>query len=179
MLAPGRDISVVSDDQVWVPSEIDGQPLSSPRWLALPTSAGNGRLHITWPRRLARQMIDRALRFRIQRALQQQPPVLAIHNGFPIPGSINAEILERSPSKLIVVHSSPESLDFFARRKPNWTRAWVSGRLRGADSLMFVTPQIRDTWSDIARLNDVETFVVPNTTREDEAQRVLAMSRNE
>ena len=44
---------------------------------------------------------------------------------------------------------------------------------------MFVTPQIRDVWSDIARLNDAETFIVPNTTKEDDAQKVLAIGRDE
>jgi glycosyltransferase involved in cell wall biosynthesis len=181
MLAPGRDVTVVCLDRYRQPTEIGGEPVAAPHWLVCPSPPRNGRPRIISPKPLARYFLDDMHRLQIERALRQDPPILAIHNGFPLPtpGWMNTEILERSSSKVIIVHSSPEALDFFTRSAPSRTREWVGERLRRADALVFVTPQIRDSWSQVAGLKDIQMFVVPNTTREDEALRVLAIDKQE
>lgn len=183
MLAPGREITVVCRNRCWLPSEIGGRSVQPPRWLVAPPPRRRaGRLNAS-PKALAKRVVegvhDVPLRLRIDRALRQVPPTLTIHNGFPVPGAINSEILERSSNRLIVVHSSPEAVPLFQRSSPALSLEWVSERLRGADSLIFVTPQIREAWFDIAGLTQTQTFIVPNTTRESEAQSVMVLGREE
>lgn len=181
MLAPDRDITVVSEDRCPLPTEVEGHQIASPRWLRCPSPRRAARTRIMSAKPLARHLLDDIDRLRIERALRKDPPILGIHNGFPLPepGWINTRILERSSSAVIIVHSSPESLGFFMRSKPLWSQEWIAERLRAAEGLVFVTPQIRDAWSDVAGLKNNAMFVVPNTAREDEAERVLRKSKQE
>jgi len=184
MLAPGRDVTVVCSDRCELPGDRGGEPHPAPRWLVPPRPRDKWP-PITSPKSLVRRLLDDINhdidRLRIERALRRDPPVLAVHNGFPRvkPGSVQTEILERSPSRVIIIHSGPETLDFHTRFEPSWTREWVGERLRAADGVVFVTPQIRDSWSRVAGLEASRTFVIPNTIREEEAQRVLAMDKRE
>lgn len=182
MLAPDRQITVISDDRCQLPQEIDGQPVPAPRWLAPPARSGRPRPRLS-PRGVASAVAgggrSRLLRVQLEHALARKPPSLVVHNGFPVPGSTNTELLERYPNRLIVVHSSPDALDFFQRVNPSLTREWMSERLRTAGCLAFVTPEVRDAWCEVAGLRSVRTFVVPNTTREDDARAVVATSRGE
>jgi glycosyltransferase involved in cell wall biosynthesis len=182
MLAPERQISVVCPDQCRLPEEVEGNAVVAPRWLLPPPTIRPLSLDPS-PRALARRTIARGrsliLRLRVERALRQLPPRLVVHNGFPIPYSFNNEMLDRYSNRLIVVHSAPEQVEFFRMSGPLGPLEWVAERLRLVENLAFVTPQIRDSWSDIAGLTHARKFVIPNTTRESEALRIRQLSRGQ
>lgn len=183
ILAPQRKVAVVCNDRCFVPREIDGQSIPTVRWL-VPPPASISPLHRS---KTARAMLkgilknwrDTVLRVRFDRALTKISPVLTVHNGFPVPGSMNSAILDRATRRLIIVHSSPDARSYFQRRIPELTGEWVAEHLRRADSLVFVSPQIRDAWLGIANLEHIPRYVVANTTREEEAEPLRRMSRLE
>ena len=133
MLAPERQISVVCPDQCRLPEEVEGKAVVPPRWL-LPPPTIRPLSFDPSPKALARRTIARGrgliLRRRVERALRQLPPRLVVHNGFPIPYSFNNEMLDRYSNRLIVVHSAPESVEFFRMHGPLGPLEWVAERLR-------------------------------------------------
>lgn len=179
LMTPDKPITVIAADRCPLESEFEGEQLPEPRWLLRPAPSGSEWLQGRSPVHMARRLRHAGLRHAIGREVRKRPPSLAIHNGFPVPGSVNTEILSCAEKQLIVVHSSPESLDFFTRGRRGWDREWVAERLRAADALMFVSPQLQQSWSEVAAVERIPSYVVPNTTREGDVREAMARTQTE
>jgi glycosyltransferase involved in cell wall biosynthesis len=105
------------------------------------------------------------------------PSVLTVHNGFPNPGAPSNRLLDLSPKRVIIARSTPDAVSYFQRRRPSLTISWVAHQLERAHALVFVSPQNRDAWSAIANIAHLPQAILPNTCREDDAERILRVSR--
>ena len=179
---PDWGITVVCLNRIELPRKIEGNLVPEARWLVLPSMHEDGDRRRLHPRALARHLLgglqDRHRQAMLDRALRMAPPDLVVHNGFPEQGWANTEIFQRSRNRLLLVHSTPEAVDYFHCAGSSLTRAWASHMLRVADSLMFVSEQLRDAWSEVVPLTGKRVFVVPNTCREGEVARVMALDRS-
>jgi glycosyltransferase involved in cell wall biosynthesis len=177
-----RDVIVVSRTRYGPAESSEEMPTGRVRWLAPPSSAPalpgvavSARNWLGWGAALLRYGEGR-----LQASIMpwRFPPTLAIHNAFPVPNSYGTGLLGMSQRRLIVVHSSPTTVAQFLRKR-TYTTSWVAEQLATANALVFVSPQIRESWGRIADIARIPQWVLPNTCREDDAAAVLKMSRSE
>ena len=181
LVAPRWHTTVVCKHRIDLPREVDGQAVPETRWLVPPSLPEEsttlaGRVHALCERMYHARRETARLRL-LEGALDAQPAALVIHNGFPEKGAITTRILECAPKKLIIVHSTPEAVDYFQRAGSALTREWVGDHLRDADALMFVSPQLRDDWAGEAEFGSKPSFVIPNTCRETDAEEANSLGR--
>lgn len=109
--------------------------------------------------------------------LRRFPPTAAIHNEFPYPGSFAHHVLHSAPRRLTIVHSTPECIAHYLRRRKTLTVESVGAGLSQMHGLLFVSPQLREAWAALAPIEGIPAWVLSNTCREDEAAQVLAVAR--
>lgn len=182
LLGLATDLTVVSRGRCSIPDEqLEGAVATRLRWLTPPPTRAGVRARAKplrywfgWTKALPKQLVAQ---LSMNAHLSRRPPVLAIQNGFPDPNSHAIRVFERARRRVMIVRSSPEAVTFFQRHKKELTVDWVATQLAHAHVLIFVSPQIRDSWSEIADISHVDQHVLPNTCREDDAAAVLSMSR--
>jgi glycosyltransferase involved in cell wall biosynthesis len=177
------ELVVVSQDRCAVPTGPAGEPLYTVHWTTPPApvrkilaSGLSPRRWVRWARALPSHL---SKRIQMVYTMERYPPTLSIHNGFPVPGSNANWALRRAPRRTIVVHSSPEQVPFFQKKGSNklLTVDWVAAQMARVDSLVFVSPQILDAWSRIARISSTPRSVLSNTCREGDAAAVMERGR--
>jgi glycosyltransferase involved in cell wall biosynthesis len=179
------ELVVVSQDRCALPTGPAGEQLYTVHWTTPPApirkilaSGLSPRRWVRWARALPSHL---SRRFQMIYTMERYPPSISIHNGFPVPGSNANWALRRAPRRTMVVHSSPEQVPFFQRKGGNklLTVEWVAARMARVDSLVFVSPQIRDAWSRIANISGTPRSVLSNTCRESDAAAVMQKGRAE
>jgi glycosyltransferase involved in cell wall biosynthesis len=175
ILAPQVRVTAVCRDRVNATREVGGHRVPEVLWIQPPPLAGALQYQTHSLRSLAgglmRDARARVLRHQLERALRRRHPSLVVHNGFPVPGSINDLLFRRFAHRLLLVHSSPEACDYFRRRNPGLSRDSVVDHLRLSRSIVFVSHQIRDAWLNRADIPRERTHVISNTTRELDIER--------
>jgi glycosyltransferase involved in cell wall biosynthesis len=155
-------------------------PISLRGWIvapekpARPAVGASPRQWLRWGRLLVRYARRKAVALRTLRRL---PPVVAIHNEFPDPGSFAHRVLHSARRRLIVVHSTPECIAYYLRRRKVLTVQLVAAELAEMHGLLFVSPQLRDAWGALAPIADIPQWVLSNTCRETEAAEVCSRER--
>jgi glycosyltransferase involved in cell wall biosynthesis len=182
LLELGQDVVVVTLDPPHAPGVRPEWPASLRRWIVAPekpvrpAAGASPRQWLRWGRLLFRYIRRSA---RGLHALRSCPPEVAIHNEFPYPGSFAHLVLHRATRRLIFVHSTPECIAHYLRRRKVLTVDSVSQELAGMHGLLFVSPQLRDAWSALAPIAGIPQWVLSNTCREADAAEVLSCERGQ
>lgn len=172
LLHLSEKITVVSNHRFTLPSNKDNVNIGPDFWLMPPDSYPIPSARNISVRGIKNLIRNIEKRLKIKWMLTRYSPDLVIHNGFPIPGSTGSEMLDLASCQIIIIHSSPGQVDFFRKNTPSLTREGIAERIRGADLIIFVTRQIKDSWTKISGVDSDRTTVISNTTREEEAERL-------
>jgi glycosyltransferase involved in cell wall biosynthesis len=178
LLELGHDVVVVTFDAQAPPRPWPGSLrgwIVAPERPSRPAAGASPRQWLRWVRLRFRYLRREALALR---ALWRWPPDVAIHNEFPYPGSFAYRVLHTAARGLIVVHSTPECIAHYLRRRKVLTVELVSAELAGMHGLVFVSPQLRDAWGALAPIAGIPQWVLSNTCREAEAAEVRPMERS-
>jgi glycosyltransferase involved in cell wall biosynthesis len=188
LLATGRPVTLLSPDRPQLPATLDGEVLGRPRWLRAPPELrfpawrGSARL-ISWLRSVAGWLLRTARggprRLSLRRRLRVEPPRLVVFNGLPWPGAFMTRLLAPLHPSLMVVHSPPDSVRYFAARDAHFTPAAVARSMRPFDHYVFVSARVRDAWQAELGIPPEACTVVHNCCREDEALAARARGRAE